>query len=172
MIGIDVGLTITVVTSDSKFWGNELKNLRIRTKWRKYTDQSAFKQGLNRIAKELIEYYPNCDFAVEKLSFKGKKGRSRAFRRRNNNWAYGHLSNQLAMHGKLEGFQVFRVDPEYTSQTCPICGELGKRRYDEFTCDSCNFKGHADVVGAMNIASRVPQERPSLRPVWRCNICP
>jgi hypothetical protein len=28
------------------------------------------------------------DFVVENLSFKGKKRRTREFRRRNNNWAY------------------------------------------------------------------------------------
>jgi len=163
IVGIDVGLNQTVTTSDGKFFGSDLKDLRIRTKWRKYNGTiSAFKQGLNRIAKELISQYPECDFAVEKLLFKGKHKRSRTFRRRNNNWAYGHLSKQLAVHGKTEGFSVYYVRPEYTSQTCPICNELGKRQYNDFACNICGYKGHADIVGAMNIALRVPQEHPSL----------
>lgn len=156
-IGIDVGLTNTVALSDGNFYGNDLKDLRIRTKWRSYDEISPFKQGLNRVANQLILDYPNHDFAVEKLNFKGKKKRTKLFRRRNNNWAYSHLSNQLTRHGELEGFKVFRVEPEFTSQTCPVCDRIGKRQYNEFTCE-CGFVGHADVVGAMNIVARIPQE--------------
>jgi IS605 OrfB family transposase len=162
-IGIDVGLSNTVATSDGRFYGNELKDLRIKTKWRSYKGRiSPFKQGLNHVTRQLIGEYPDCDFAVEKLLFKDKKKRTKSFRRRNNNWAYGHLSNQLTRHGELEGFKVIRVEPAYSSQTCPVCNGFGKRQSNDFTCGICGFSGQADTVGAMNIAARLPQEHPSL----------
>jgi len=163
LVGIDVGLSHTVTTSDGKFFGDDLKNLRIRTKWRKYEGLSAFKQGLNRVAKELIIEYPNCDFVMEKLLFKGKHNCSKRFRRNNNNWAYSHLFHQLTSHAETEGFRVWRVNPKYTSQICPICESLGKRQGNEFTCNICNYKGHSDIVGAMNLLARVPQDVPYLR---------
>ena len=156
-IGIDVGLNNTVATSDGKFYGQNIRDLRIRTKHRKYNGLSASKQALNKIANELVNVYSNTDFAVENLLFKGKKKRSREFRRRNNNWAYRHLSNKLAEKGKLEGFNVYYVEPAYSSQTCPICLFIHRanRVGDRFYCIKCGYTNHADTVGAINILGRV-----------------
>jgi len=157
IVGIDVGLNNTVATSDGKFFGNDLKDLRIKTKWRKYNGLSAFKQGLNRVAKELVVNYPDTDFAVEKLSFKGKGNRSRKFRRRNNNWSYSHISHKLSEIGRLKGFQVYEVNPKDTSRECPMCGFTDKRNRqgETFQCRQCGFVGHSDIVGACNIVERV-----------------
>jgi IS605 OrfB family transposase len=159
-IGIDVGLSNTVVTSDGGFLGEDLKDLRIRAKWRKYNFTSAFKQGLNRVTKEIINFYPNTDFILEDLYFKGKNKRGRIFRRRNNNWAYKHLGKMLEQHGKTEGFKVIYVNPIYTSQTCPKCDCVNKlnRVGDKFNCKSCGYENHSDIVGAINILERVNGE--------------
>lgn len=156
MIGIDVGLNNAVAVSEGRFYGQDIKNLRIRTKHRKYDGISASKQALNRVAKELTAIYPNTNFAVENLLFKGKKKRSGEFRRRNNNWAYRHLSNRLVEHGHIEGFNVFYVEPAYSSQTCPICSFIDKanRARNSFCCKQCGYTNHADTVGAININLR------------------
>jgi IS605 OrfB family transposase len=160
-LGIDVGLTNAVATSDGEFYGKDLRDLRIRTKHRKYLKKtSPFKQGLNGVANELIKDYKNTDFVMEDLLFKGKKGRSRKFRRNNKNWAYKHLANRLEQHGELEGFKVIKVEPAYTSQTCPKCKYVDKenRSGDRFTCKKCGYSNHADIVGAINILERVSKE--------------
>lgn len=159
-VGIDVGLNKPVATSDGIFLGNDLKDLRIRTKWRKYDGLSAYKQGLNREAKKLIGLYPNTDFVVEELLFKGKKKRTRTFRRRNNNWAYMHLAKKLTELGRLEGFKVHQVEAAYSSQTCPVCKGINKanRVGERFNCISCGYNNHADTVGAINILGRVARE--------------
>jgi len=165
VVGLDVGLNRTVATSDGKFFGDDLKDLRIRTKWRKYDKGlSAFKQGLNRVAKELVEVYNDSDFAVEKLLFTGKKGRSRIFRRRNNNWAYSYLSHRLKEIGCLKGFRVFHRNPRHSSQRCPVCRCINKanRKGEKFLCVSCGFSEHADTVGALNHAKDVAKEHPFL----------
>jgi len=154
MIGIDVGLNNAIAISDGKILGKELKDLRIRTKHRVYKKKiSPIKQKLNYYAKKLVEQYPKTDFAVENLLFKGKKKRSREFRRRNNNWAYKHLADKLQELGKAEGFSLIKVDPAYTSLRCPVCGCTDKmnRKGEEFRCIQCGHKGNADIIGAINI---------------------
>lgn len=160
MKGIDNGLTNSIVTSDGKFYGNEIRNLRIRTKHREYTQISPQKQSLNKIGKELIKEYPDTNFIVEDLLFKGKKKRTKEFRRRNNNWAYNYLGNKLEEHGKLEGFSVIRINPAYTSQTCPNCGNINEvnRVGENFKCISCGYINHTDIVGAINLVERVARE--------------
>ena len=165
VVGIDVGMNHPVVTSDGQRFGDRLRKLRIRTKWRKYKGLSAYKQGLNRIAKEIVEAYPGCDFAVERLLFKGKR-RSRRFRRLNNNWAYAHLAHKLEEMGKVEGFHLWKVNPAFSSIKCPKCGFTSRanRRCDEvFSCISCGYTEAADMVGAWNIGERVARSNPSLR---------
>jgi len=59
-------------------------------------------------------------------------------------------------------YSVWTVNPRYTSQTCHVCGERGKRVEDEtstiekkggeyFYCDKCDEHFHADVNAARNI---------------------
>ena len=173
VVGIDVGLNHAAVTSTGKFYDEGVKNLQKRTKHRTYNKGiSAVKQALNRVAKKIVEDHPNCDFAVEELLFKGKKGRSRKFRRKHNRWAYNHLSKQLEWIGIAEGFSVIRVNPKYTSQTCPVCGFIsrGNRKNELFKCLQCGFTGHADHVGAINISERVPKDNPYLKPTKRSDL--
>lgn len=164
LLGIDVGLNNAVVTSDGKFLGKELKDLRIRTKYRKYSGKiSPVKQGLNCCAKKLSNLYLRTDFVVERLLFEGKGKRTKEFRRRNNNWAYNHLASKLREIGKLKGFQLLKVNPAYSSQRCPVCKFIDKmnRRGELFQCKQCGFERNADYVGAMNIllAGRVIREQ-------------
>ena len=166
VIGIDVGLNHAAVTSDGKFYGSDVKDLQKRTKHRAYNKGlSAVKQKLNVIVKEIINDHPKCDFAVEQLLFKGKRGRTIGFRRKHGRWAYNHLSNKLEQIGITEGFSVTRVNPKYTSQTCPVCGFIsrGNRKNESFKCLQCGFTGHADHVGAINISERVPKDNPYLK---------
>lgn len=156
ILGIDVGLNHSIATSDGKIMGDELRNLRIRTKWRCYEGPTPMKQALNRMANSLIELYPDTNFALEDLLFKGKRKRNREFRRRNKNWAYKHLGKRLDQLSHVKGFSVIWVDPANTSITCPECGCLdkGNRNGDSFKCKACGYENHADVVGAINIASK------------------
>lgn len=161
LIGIDVGLNNAIATSDSKILGKELKILRMKTKWRKYKKKlSPVKQRLNYYAKKLSNLYPRTDFVVEKLLFKGKRKRTKGFRRRNNNWAYNHLANKLSEIGKLKGFQLLKVNPAYSSQQCPECGFIDKmnRQGSLFLCNRCGHMGNADIVAAINLVGRVIRE--------------
>lgn len=173
VIGVDVGINHAAVTSDGILYGSDVKYLQKRTKHRAYNrGLSAVKQRLNAIVKKIIGDHPKHDFAVEELLFKGKDGRTRGFRRKHNRWAYNHLSKQLEQIGIVKGFDVIRVNPKYTSQTCPVCGFIsrGNRNYESFKCLECGFTGHADHVGAINISERVPKDNPYLIPTRRNDL--
>ena len=49
------------------------------------------------------------------------------------------------------GLYVVYINPAYTSQTCSVCGELGKREKHRFSCQ-CGTRLHADSNAARNIA--------------------
>jgi putative transposase len=48
------------------------------------------------------------------------------------------------------GSKFLHVREEYTSQTCPKCGELNKCN-EVYKCKNCHFKHDRDIVGALNI---------------------
>ena len=51
--------------------------------------------------------------------------------------------------------KVIKVNPRYTSQTCPHCGNIDKSNRDKrnhlFTCRKCGYKSNDDRIGAMNL---------------------
>jgi putative transposase len=55
------------------------------------------------------------------------------------------------------GGDMLRVNPQYTSQTCPCCNHVSKenrKSQSAFECTECGFKANADYVGALNILAR------------------
>ena len=157
VIGIDIDYTNGAVDSLGNVWiDDEWVELRKRTKWREYKrGVNPLRQKLNSLAKEYVNKY-QCNFAFEKLEFKGKKGRSKRFRRNYKNIPYMHLAHRIETLAALEGFKTVKVSPMGTSQTCPVCGYRSKknRNGDKFLCGKCSFEEHVDVVGAVNIALR------------------
>ncbi len=167
VIGIDLDYTNGAVDSAGEIWFDESwVDLRKRTKWRKYPDgNNPLRQAFNRLAKTLVNNY-QCHFAFEQLNLQGKRGRSRKFRRDYKNLPYGHLAKRVETLTSLEGFQTVRVNPAWTSQTCPVCNHRDRqnRSGDRFQCKVCGFTAHADIVAATNIAIRAGHQH-KLRPV-------
>ena len=55
------------------------------------------------------------------------------------------------------GGYVAKVDPAYTSQTCPSCGHCEKENRPtqaKYKCRQCGYTNNADVVGAINVLNR------------------
>ncbi|HXN48031.1 MAG TPA: transposase [Bryobacteraceae bacterium] len=68
----------------------------------------------------------------------------------------GHSETARQLGYKLGwcGGELIKVDPAFTSQTCPQCGHVcpeNRPVRDRFTCVVCGHRGHADNVAAMNI---------------------
>ena len=87
------------------------------------------------------------------------RGKDKEARRQAEQWPFASLQNKIAYKAALYyGVQAVKVDPSYTSQTCPVCGYVSRNNRpnhgEEFVCQNCGYKEHADIVGAINIAIR------------------
>ena len=70
-------------------------------------------------------------------------------------WAYHDLEQKLLYKAAKQGSAVLKVDPAYTSQTCPVCGHEDKRSRSHethtFKCTACGYETNDDRIGAMNL---------------------
>lgn len=70
-------------------------------------------------------------------------------------WSYYDLEQKLIYKAQEHGQKVIKVDPRYTSQTCPKCGHIERGNRDKhkhiFCCKNCDYKSNDDRIGAMNL---------------------
>jgi IS605 OrfB family transposase len=72
------------------------------------------------------------------------------------NWRPGQAIAALSDKAALAGIRVELVNERGTSSTCPNCrARVAKPKGRRFSCAACGLVAHRDVVGAVNIASRV-----------------
>ncbi|MEU2026417.1 transposase [Streptomyces sp. NPDC016469] len=65
---------------------------------------------------------------------------------------YG-LETALRSAARTTGTRIRKINPAYTSQTCPVCKRVdaaSRKSQAEFVCTACSHAEHADVVGAKN----------------------
>ena len=86
---------------------------------------------------------------------KVEKRLNRKTRQKVSHWSHGKMRAYLAYKALAAGIAVHdKVSEAYTSQTCVCCGARTKPRGRVYSCSSCGFRGHRDLVGAANIRSR------------------
>ncbi|WP_335986034.1 RNA-guided endonuclease InsQ/TnpB family protein [Glycomyces sp. MUSA5-2] len=85
----------------------------------------------------------------------GRSAKS-SLNRRIQDAAWGQFVEILTAKAAWAGREVIKVNPAYTSQTCPSCGHVdaASRERERFCCTACGHADHADRVGAVNIATR------------------
>ena len=70
-------------------------------------------------------------------------------------WSYYDLEQKLIYKAQEHGQKVIKVDPKYTSQTCPKCGHIERGNRDKhehiFCCKNCGYESNDDRIGAMNL---------------------
>ena len=83
------------------------------------------------------------------------KGRKRIVK----TWTYGQVIDYVSYKAQRVGIKVEFVDPKFTSQICPDCGEITKMNQQvsrSYLCSSCGYTNHLDKVAAINILNAVP----------------
>ena len=165
-VGIDTGLNVVAATSSGHTFGADFKS-----KFNKLYDKVKIvranrqRQGLEnnsprlarlesklsgftksitgRVSNELIRAYPETVFVLEDLDLRGCKGQKR--------FCYKALAHALDSKVPTE-----RVNPAYSSQTCPSCGHVSRsnRSGINFICRQCGRRSHADVIGGINLLRR------------------
>jgi putative transposase len=146
-------------------------------------------QTNHTIAKEIVRAHPHTLIGLEELTGIRERTRRRTRRRKKNGkggtepvspkarranrhasqWAFAELHGMIAYKAALSRSSLaIKVDPDYTSQACPLCGYTDKRNRPGkgllFICRNgqCPHRQrtgrpytlHADLVGARNIAMR------------------
>jgi len=70
-------------------------------------------------------------------------------------WSYYDLEQKLIYKALKNHQLVEKVNPAYTSQTCPKCGHTEKANRDKhnhlFCCKACSYSSNDDRIGAMNL---------------------
>ena len=145
-----------------------------------------FKLNTNHaIAQMIVEQHPNAFIGLENLTgirdrtqrhkrrYKGNKTLPSTTKQRRANlqsskWAFADLHDKIMYKAILAGSIVIKVDADYTSKGCPICGYKDDNNRPKngllFICQNtecayilCTGRAytlHADLVGARNIAMR------------------
>ena len=87
---------------------------------------------------------------------KQKSGLNRAILERG--WA--NFVGQLEYKSQWKGGEVVKVDPQYTSQMCSVCGHVAsesRETQSKFECVKCGHQENADVNAAKNILSKMKE---------------
>ena len=107
-------------------------------------------QADHTIAKSIVNAHPHTLIGLEELTGirertkrrtrrrkkrgKGTESVSAKARRANRHvskWAFAELHNAIAYKAALAGSIAIKVDADYTSQTCPLCGYTSKQNSPE-----------------------------------------
>ena len=179
VIGIDRGINNLAVSSDNRFFGGQKvksvarKRQFLRTALQKANSTSAkkhlrkesrrekqFRADINhQISKEILkDLQPGDIIVLENL--KGIRNGAKKFRKKTktamNNWSFFQLEQFIIYKAEAKGISVFKIQPQYTSQTCSKCGYCDKnnRHGSKFKCKQCGFQLNADLNGSRNIRDK------------------
>lgn len=183
--GIDLGQNFLAVSADKKgrsrfYKGRHVKDKRARFKEKRTQLQkrgtASARRRLKRIghrenrwmrdvnhcvSKALVENAePKTLFAIEDLT--GIRQATVKVRKKNRyvsvSWAFYDLRQKLEYKAKEAGMEVIALDPKYSSQCCPKCGNTDRHNRDKrrhaFKCKVCNYQSNDDRIGGINMRMR------------------
>lgn len=176
IMGVDLGLKCPAVavtsTGKTRFFGNGRQNKYMKRKfrssrrklgklkklpaikklddkeqrWMKDQDHKMSRQIVNLAIQEGVG-----TIRLEQLS--GIRQTARTSRKNAKNlhtWSFFRLAKYIEYKSAIAGIKLEYVDPKYTSQTCPECGDRNKAKDRNYRC-SCGYHTHRDRLGAINI---------------------
>jgi IS605 OrfB family transposase len=158
-----------------KFYGREIRGIRRHYSWLRKRLQE---RGLTKVVKRIGRKENHCvSDILHKVSTdivsladssnscivlgdlkgirKSTKGKGKRFNRIVNNMPYHKLTKMIQYKAEMLGIPVIQINEAYTSKTCHICGEIGKRKTQGlFFCKTCG-EYNADLNGVINIGKRL-----------------
>ena len=117
-------------------------------------ERNRVKQRLHLVSKALVVAANTRRSAIvlEDLTLHGARGRSRRMNRRLNAWPRREVHRQIEYKAALAGVPVIKVNPAWTSKTCPVCGARRRDRVGKvFVCEMCDWEMDRQINAGMNI---------------------
>ena len=178
VMGVDLGIKCPAVSyctdGSVKFYGNGRKNKYMRRhyanlrKWFqkakkptvakriKNKEQRIMKDIDHKISREIVNTAKKHKAKVIKLErLENIRSTTRTSRKNNpslHTWSFYRLVQYIEYKAKLVGIEVEYVDPAYTSQKCPQCGNIHHAKDRKYIC-KCGYHTHRDLLGAINICN-------------------
>jgi putative transposase len=187
VVGVDMGMTNIVSTSEGQRYGQVSPELRRRVersaekRRRKQkrnaslkkkgqptvdlNDQRAEAFARNEIGRALNQMRDDLPdgaaVALERLSVKEMRFKSRQMKRALRASQLGYARDKLKFKLDERGLRYRSVQPAYSSQQCSQCGftfPMNRRSQDKFVCLWCGYEANADENAASNLAERFGDE--------------
>ena len=136
-------------------------------------------QANHTLAKQIIKQHPHALIGLEQLTdirertkpqetpaqeepqgYERVSEKARKANRVYSQWSFAQLHALLSYKAALAGSLAVKVDADYTSKACPMCGhttdENRPRKGLLFVCQNpkCRYTLHADLIGARNVTLR------------------
>lgn len=159
VLGIDMGFNNFITTSNKEIYNGDLPKI-YNNITRKKQGSKSFKKCLthrdneiNRICNSL-QLDDVSDLIIEDL--KNVKLGKKYFNNKIQRWSYNKTIFKLQDICDVNGINMVKVLPSYTSQTCSSCGHVDKnsRNKKDFLCTSCGYSIDADINASINILNR------------------
>lgn len=135
----------------------------IRTADAPYRKKRAYYNMLNHEISQNVKTYMSCithdTLTVLELLDIREFNKSHRLNGDLSTFARGRLQQKLMSELNWHGYDYVEVPPDFTSQTCPVCGyrhsdNRSKANSKLFRCGCCGYEDDADHVGAVNIRNR------------------
>lgn len=166
ILGVDIGITNALADSNGVLSKADRHNHTLTSILHKISRRKKGSNGFRQACSHRKNYI---NWSVNQLNLNGvrevKREQIKNLRRGKrtseflSHWTYAEMFGKLDRYCDEQGVLVTTVNPAYTSQMCPKCGTLGKRRGKLFVC-SCGNKDDSDLNAALNLAGEhiVPRE--------------
>ena len=161
-IGLDLGYKKLLVSSEKEFIGSEMESLYFKIS-RKQQGSKAFLRTLTE-RDNLINYNVNqlnlngvSTVVIEDLlNVKYKSIFKKELNSTMQRWSYPKTIEKINRLCEVNGINLVKVSPAYTSQTCSKCGSVHKesRQGEDYKCIDCGFEIDADYNASINILRR------------------
>jgi putative transposase len=145
------------------------------------------KQDANHVvSKRIVDQHPNSLIGLENLTDirernKRREGKRATKKQRkastaSSKWSFAELQSMIAYKALLNKSMAIKVDANYTSQACPVCGHTARENRPKngllFVCQNCHYTLHADLVGARNLTMRTLLIRQDWIGTGILSLCP
>ncbi len=170
VLGVDLGVNKLAVTSDGRFFGKNIKQLRVKhdrffsilqskgTKaskrklkkisgsWRRFMRWSN-----HNISKSIVGSLNNGDVIVME-DLKGIR-KTAKYNKWIHKWSFYELQKFVEYKALEKGIRIVYINPRYTSKTCNVCNNIETIRHSGFIeCKICGHCSDSDFSASKNIA--------------------